>query len=218
MFNQILFTQMRWTRLALGSMAFAAFLMPAVAWWLGGMRVLDPSSHVALMVGFDEVGLMLVVIAGLGAFLVAALPWQADAATRHVLPLALPITWRRYVAMRFGAGALTLLLPTVALWIGCMITLARVDLPASLRAYPGSLSLRFLAVAMFAYAVTFALQYIAGRKSGLTVLIVLLAGVALVSVQSMLGLNGLTDILMDALVRVPGPLAVFATDWSLIDV
>ena len=47
MFNQIFFTQVRWTRVALGSMAFAAFLMPAVAWWLGGMRVLDPATMLA---------------------------------------------------------------------------------------------------------------------------------------------------------------------------
>lgn len=218
MFKQILFTQFRWTRLAIGSMAFIAFLVPAVAWWLGGMRVLNPSSHVALMVGFDEVGMSLVIIAVLGAFLVAALPWQTDAATRHVLPLSLPITWRHYVTMRFGAGALTLLLPTLALWIGCMIALALVDVPATLRAYPGALSLRFLAVCLFAYAATFALQYLAGRKSAVTVLVILLAGCVLVFVQNMLGLGGLTDGLMDALVRVPGPLAVFASDWALIDV
>ncbi len=218
MFRQILFTQLRWTRTMIAAMAILTFLTPAMAWWLGATRVLNPQSPRAIMAGFQSVSMILIITSLLGAFLVAAYPWTQDAAAKHVLPLSLPVTWRRYVAMRFGAGALTLVLPALTLWLGSVATLALIDLPSTLRAYPGTLALRFLLATLMAYAGTFALQYLAGRRSAIVMLVVLLGGLVLGLVLQFAGLNFIVERFFEFLTTSPGPLAVFAADWKLVDV
>jgi len=218
MFAQVMFTQLRWTRMILLFTSVATFLTPVIAWWIGGTRVLNPESPRAVMSGFDTGGPMLVLIGILAAFLLAVYPWTMDAAARHTLPLSLPITWRRYVAMRFAAGALLLLLPALTLWFGALLVVAQLELPPTLRAYPGMLALRFLAALMLAYSMTFALQYLAGRRSAAVALGLLVGGVLLSAGLAIIGDGGVTGMLFDWLVEFPGPLAVFASDWKLIDV
>jgi hypothetical protein len=218
MFRQIMLTQLRWTRLMVAIMTVAAFVTPAAAWWMGGTRVEYPARPAAVVIGFQSAGPMIVGIALLGAFLLAAYPWTMDAATRHVLPLSLPIPWRRYVAMRFGAGALLLIPPTIALWVGCLVVLGMIDLPATLRAYPTALALRFLAAAMLTYSTVFALQYMAGRRSALVALGIVVTVGALSFGLSVTGNSEFGAMFMDWLTEFPGPLAVFSTEWKLIDV
>lgn len=218
MFRQILFTQMRWTRTLVIAMAVLAFLTPAIAWWMGGMSTVYPERPAAIITGFQTVGAMLTLIAGLGAFLVAAYPWMMDAASKHVFPLSLPIRWREYLAMRFGAGVLSLLVPALALYLGSLFALSFVDLPPTLRAYPGTLALRFLAAALIAYSVTFALQYLAGRRATAIILGILVGGLAVYAVFNVLGLAPMMDRFVSGLFEFPGPLAVFASDWTLVDV
>lgn len=218
MFGQILFTQLRWTRAMVAIMAACAFLAPAIAWFIGGASVDTPTSPIAVITGFDAVGPMIAVIGLLGSFLLAVHPWTMDAATRHVQALALPITWRRYASMRFVAGALMLVPPAIALWLGSVLTLSLLTLPPTLRVYPGSLALRFLAATILMYSMVFSLQYIAGRRS-VVVLIGILATWALLSFGLMLSGNGdLGAMAMGWLFEFPGPFAVFSADWRLIDV
>lgn len=218
MFGQILFTQWRWTRVMVATMAIGAFVTPAVAWWLGGQRVLDPARPAAVIYGFGMVAPMLVLISLLGSFLLAVYPWTMDAAARHVLPLSLPIRWRQYVAMRFGAGALLLVVPAIALWLGSLLLLSMMDLPTTLRAYPGAIALRFLAASMLVYAMVFALQYLAGRRSAMVALVLVLAfGLASFTLQ-WTGNAEFGARVMRVLTDFPGPFAVYTTEWKLIDV
>lgn len=218
MFRQILFTHLRWTRTILASMAVLTFLTPALAWWIGASRVLNAASPRAIMAGFQSVSTILIVTSLLGAVLMAAYPWTVEAATKHVLPLSLPVTWRRYVTMRFGAGALTLVLPALTLWLGALITMAMIDLPDTLRAYPGTLAIRFLTATLLAYAGTFALQYLAGRRSAVVLLVALVA-MAVVSLGlEFTGNRAVVDRLVEWVTTAPGPLAVYAADWKLVDV
>jgi hypothetical protein len=218
MFRTILFTQLRWTRLLVVGMAVVSFLVPAIAWWLGGMSAQYPERPGAIIIGFQSVGGMLMLVAGLGAFFVAAYPWMMDAASRHVFALSLPIRWREYLAMRFGAGALTLLLPALTLYLGSLFALSMLELPATLRAYPGTLALRFLAASLLAYSLTFAVQYIAGRRAALVIVGVVVGGAVLSFGLRMFGLGGALDGLVSAIFDFPGPFAVFTAEWKLVDV
>jgi hypothetical protein len=218
MFRTILFTQLRWTRLLVIGMAVVSFLVPAIAWWRGGMSAQYPERPGAIIIGFESVGGMLMLVAALGAFFVAAYPWMMDAASRHVFALSLPIRWREYLAMRFGAGALTLLLPAITLYLGSLFALSMLELPATLRAYPGTLALRFLAASLLAYSLTFAVQYIAGRRAAAVIVGVVLGGAVISFVLKMLGLGGALDGLISAIFDFPGPFAVFTAEWKLVDV
>ena len=218
MFAQILYTQWRWTRALVASVAVVTFLAPVLAWRLAGGNAEGFTNPQAVMVGFAFVGPILAFVAITGAFLLAAYPWTVDAQAKHVYPLALPITWPRYVAMRFGAGALTLLIPSVTLWLGGLLVLALIELPPTLRAYPGTLALRFLAGALLAYTLTFALQNLARRKSPIVVLGILLVAVFLVLGMIVMGYGEVISAVADWLTTWPGPLAVFSAEWKLIDV
>jgi len=218
MFGQILFTQLRWTRPLVALMSVLAFLTPAIAWWMGAARVERSASPVAIIAGFDSAGPLLAGIALLGAFVLAAYPWSIDAQSKHVQALSLPIPWSSYVGMRFAAGALTLLVPTLALWLGSLLALSFITIPETLRAYPGSLALRFLAASLLAYAMTFAMQYLAGRRSTITVLGLFAVGGVLWFGIRMTGNQAIVEIVSQWLTDVPGPFAVFAAEWRLLDV
>lgn len=216
MFRQVLYTQVKWTRVVLAIVAVLAFVTPAATWRLADLA--DGASARGMMGALSTVGPLLAMLAVVAGFVMAAQPWIVDAAAKHVYPLALPVTWTRYVGMRFAAGALTLLVPAAALWLGAVLLVAAIDLPPTLRAYPGALALRFLLGAALAYAMTFTLQYVAGRRSTLVALVILLAGIGVVM---MLGFTGNEELLTRIggwLGDWPGPFAVYLADWKLIDV
>ena len=141
-----------------------------------------------------------------------------DAEAQHVYPLALPISWPRFVVTRYLAGAATLLLPALALYAGARATLAMIEIPALLQVYPGALAVRFYLAAFVAYSATFALQYIAGRQAVVVALLLLLGAVGIGSGLWLLGLESVTDATLEFLFEWPGPLAVFTDPWTLIDV
>jgi hypothetical protein len=217
MFAQILYTQWKWTRTALGMLIVVAFVMPVALWRLFGPDA-SSTTTVTLMQAFDSIGPYLVLIALLGGFLLAVMPWTVDAQTKHVYPLSLPVQWPQYVVMRFGAGALTTLLPAFALWLGCLVALAFVEVPPTLHTYAGTVAARFLLATLVAYVMTFSLQYLAGRRA-----VVLLLGFLVLMLIGGTGfeLFGLADVnraIIRAVFEWPGPLSVFTADWSLIDV
>lgn len=217
MFAQILWTQFRWTRTMVATLALLTFVAPAAMWRLTDAGT-GEAGAAALMSGFANLGSILALLAMLGAFVLAAQPWTIDAATKHVYPLALPLPWTSYVAMRFAAGLLTLLVPTIALWLGSLLAVAMVELPSTLNAYPGTLALRFLLGAALIYAMTFALQYLAGRKSAVVLLVLLLVGLAIGFLLAFTGNVTLLARIGRWVSEWPGPFAVLVSDWKLIDV
>jgi hypothetical protein len=223
MFEQILRTNLKWTRVTVATFAVAAFLLPVLAWRFGAPSYvvaagIDPADARFVMAGFEPVGFFVATIAVLGAFILAAQPWNMDAAARHVYPLSLPVPWRRYVAMRYAAGALTLAVPAAALWVGALLALAMVQMPPTLRAYPGALALRFLFASLLAYSATFALQYVFGRRAALVALVALLAIVTVVFGLELSGNGARIDAIGRFLMEWPGPLSLFGNTWRLVDV
>jgi hypothetical protein len=216
MFQQILFTQFKWTRTLLLSMAVFTFAVPMLAWNIGG----DNTSLAPLAVinGFSMVGPLLVIAAWTLGFLLAALPWGADSQSRHVYALSLPIPWERYVGLRFSAGALTLLIPTISLLLGSLLVLAMIDLPGSLRAYPITLALRFFLGTLLAYSASFLLQYVAGRRAPMVLLVMLIVGLGSFVAVAVFNRSDIVERVVDLLVQWPGPLSIFASEWKLVDV
>lgn len=217
MFGMILRTQWAWTRLAVLGFATLSFVFPALAWRLANAATRAPDS-LQVMDGFAALGPMLGFLALFGPFVLAALPWGIDHETKHVYPLSLPISWPRWVAMRFTAGALTLVIPALALYAGALLTLSMIDLPPLLRGYPGTLAFRFLLACLVAYGITFALQYLAGRRAAAVAVVFLLSCTAIIMVLAVLGMSDVAEAIGRAVFTWPGPLSVFVEPWTLIDV
>ncbi len=217
MFTVMFRTQWRWTSLAVLGIALLAFIFPSLAWRLA-QEAGSPNSVAQILDGFTALSPMLGFLALLGPFVIAALPWTIDHETRHVYALSLPIRWQQFLAYRFAIGAITLLLPALALYVGSVAALAQVELPALLHGYPGLLALRFLLACWLAYSLSFALQYLAGRRATLVAVLFVLA-VAVITVSAMLlGKSVQLERAVGLLFRWPGPLAIFVEQWTLIDV
>ena len=218
MFGQILYTQVKWTRSVLAVLSIVAFALPAGLWRLIHDGYAGYMTALEIMTAFEALGPALVLLAFFSGFMAVAQPWAVDAAARHVYPLSLPVAWSRYVGMRFGAGALLTLIPTVALWLGCLLVLSLVTIPATLNVYPGTLALRFLLGTLLSYAAIFAVQFISGRKAAhlLLALLLVVAGIALAA--EFTGNHTILVRTLNRLFRAPGPLAVFGDSWMLIDV
>lgn len=217
MFAMVLRTQWNWTRATVIGFAALAFVFPALAWRLASAGSGGPDS-LQVMDGFAALGPMLGFLSLLGPFVLAALPWGIDHETKHVYPLSLPISWTRWVSMRFAAGALTLLVPALALYLGSRLTLSMLELPPLLRGYAGALAFRFLLACLVAYGLTFALQYLAGKRAALVTLVLLLVFSALLMGLAVLGMSDVAESIGRAVFEWPGPLAIFVEPWTLIDV
>lgn len=217
MFAMIARTQWQWTRGLVAGIALLAFLAPAIAWRMasstGSVFIVQNLANAAA-----TLGPILAMLALLGPFVLAAYPWLIDAEAKHVYPLSLPLPWRRFVAMRYAVGALTLLIPALALYLGARFAASMVELPELLRAYPGALSFRFLLAMLVSYSLTFALQYLAGRRASLVALLVLVSVVAVVMTLVAIGQEGALETLARVLFETPGIFAIFVGDWTLIDV
>jgi hypothetical protein len=217
-FPQILRTQVAWTRTGVLAFAVGVFVIPSLVWRLAGGDTWAAWAPFAVIQGFSAVGPLLGGLALLGGMLLAALPWTIDAETRHVYPLSLPVPWSRYVMMRYAAGALTLLAPALALYLGGWFVLLQLELPDVLRAYPGTLAIRFLLATLVSYSATFTLQYVFGKSAAKVVLY----GIVLIAVVSIavraLGGPDVVSWIGRTLFQWPGPFAVFAEPWKLIDV
>lgn len=151
--------------------------------------------------------------------------WAWDHRANHVYALSLPLPRWRYVMLKFGAGALMLLIPMVALFAGVLLGRAGLDLPDGLHAYPIALALRFLLAALIVYAVSFALAAGTMRTAVWTIsafVAFLFFGSFIVDfAREALGAPDLPtpfDILVAALLDWPGPFSVFGGSWMPIDV
>jgi len=218
MFGQILYTQVKWSRTAVAILSIVTFATPALFWRMVHEGFFGQNSAMEVMNGFEALGPMLVAFAVFAGLLLVAQPWAVDSAARHVYPLALPLPWRKYVAMRFGAGALLLVIPAITLWLGSLLVLALIEIPATLRGYPGTLALRYLLGSLLAYSAVFALQYLSGRRAAHLLLGILIGLVVVALAAEFSGNTALLYSVVNRLIHWPGPLAVFGDSWMLIDV
>lgn len=218
MFGQIFRTHLKWSSSGIALMSVVAFVAPTALWRIMSEGRNEGMSAIEVMSGFTILGPTLGFLASCCGVIAVAQAWAVDASTKHVYPLSLPIPWSRYVAMRFSAGAILLVIPTVALLLGCLLVLSMIELPSTLRAYPFTLALRFLLGSLVAYAFAFAVQYLSRRKAAhLLLACSLVVGAVLVGAD-MTGYPQLTQALARFLFEWPGPLAVFGSEWMLVDV
>ena len=217
MFAQVLYTQWKWARTELFLYVLAAALIPIIIIRTGFSYVVTYDIHSALGVSTLS-GICLAALAMLSAFGLAWRPYILDAGLKHVGPLSLPVSWGEFVRMRFLAGATLLLIPAAAVWFGGVLAAASVTIPPTLHAYPGGLAIRFYLASLVAYAAAFTLQYVAGKHAvRIAVIVLVVVAVAEIAAQ-MIGFSSIVATTWNLLTNWPGPFAVFAARWMLIDV
>lgn len=219
MYGQILYTQWKWSRVALAGLAVSAFAVPALGMRLSGILGNDgPLSARDIVSGVSAAGVFFVLLAIIGPFVLAVVPWNQDAQSKHVYALSLPITWQRYLAMRFVTGVLFLIVPALMLWAGGALAVSLIQLPPTLQSYAGTIAFRFFLASLLTYGIAFALQWLAGRKSALVLLLTIFGVTVTGLVLGTFGYTRQLDAIGKFLTEWPGIFSVFAQSWMLIDV
>ncbi|HEX6132670.1 MAG TPA: hypothetical protein VFZ24_01730 [Longimicrobiales bacterium] len=187
----------------------------------GADRNLIPA---ALLQSLDSISVLFPYLAAITGALIALAAWNWDHRTGHVYALSLPISRAEYALLKLWAGAVALLVPTVAIWIGAWIATSTVPIPDGLHAYPFAFGVRFLLAGTIVYGTMFALASGTIR----TTLIVTIGWCALfiggsllvpwLESQYAIELLSPTEMLGHAFAEWPGPFRVFAGSWLLIDV
>jgi hypothetical protein len=154
---------------------------------------------------------------GLG-LAVATLAWTYDHRGRHVYALALPVPRWHYVLLRFGAGAVLLGGPVIALWAGTLVAAGAATIPAGLHAYPNTLALRFALAVLVGYSIFFA----ASSGTMRTARYILAAIGVLIAIDVMAAIAGVDIHIFEwVFLRMlvwPGPFDIITGRWMLIDV
>jgi hypothetical protein len=212
-FRAILYTQWKWTRLAVLFATVAAFALPVLS-----VRSVADQEPRMLVTRIQLWSGSYVILAALVGMLVALQGWMSDHRGRHVYALVLPLPRWRYVLLRFAAGVVLLLPVTAALLAGALTATQVVPIPVGLTAYPIVLTVRFLLAALVAFTLFFAISSASSRGAAYT-LTALLALVAVDVLTSAAGLNlRLLSHFGDLLFADRGLLGVFVGRWMLIDV
>jgi len=217
MFRVILATQWKWTRGALLIATCAAFALPLLS-IRNASTALEEMNARDLLAIMNTIGMAYGLTAGSIGLVIAAMAWTPDHAGRHVYALALPLARWKYVAMRFAAGALTLTAPVIALWIGGVVAIASIQIPAGLHSHAAALTIRFALATLVAYATFFAISSGTKRTAGL-ILSTLAGALILELVGEALNLPLRPFFLfVDFVMNWSGTLGVFNGPWMLIDV
>ncbi len=218
MFRMILYTQWKWSRLAVAIGAVAAFALPVLSVGQFGRAQATRWDIQAMLGSIQAWGVLYPVLAIVLGLAVAALAWTYDHRGRHVYALSLPIPRWHYALLRFGAGAVLLAGPVIALWAGALVATGSATVPSGLHAYPTTLALRFALATVVGYSMFFAAasgtmrtaRYILGAI-GLLIAIDVVAAIAGVNLH-------IFESVFLRLIVWPGPLDILTGRWMLIDV
>ncbi|HTY06821.1 MAG TPA: hypothetical protein VMC86_09910 [Gemmatimonadales bacterium] len=217
MFRAILYQQWKWTRIMVGLATVAGFAVPIFSVRYA-TRNMEHGQAAAFLDGVQTWGVVYPALAGAVGVLIAIGVWTADHRGRHVYALTLPLPRWKYVLLRFAAGSVLVAGPIAGVTLGSVIAAASISLPAGLHAYPFALAVRFALATLVAFTMFFAVSSGTARTAS-----IILGGLAaLVVIQVLLAATGLeTNILMpvlNAILTVPGPFAIFSGRWMLVDV
>ena len=222
MFNAILYTQWKWSRLLVLAAAVAGFALPILS--VQGMAVLHPmgaeatSSASSILELAESRSIWFAALSAAVGLLLATVIWRPDHMGCHQYTLSLPISRSRFVLLRFSAGALLLAVPITCFAFGALLASASLALPPGLQTYPFALSIRFALAALVAYSIFFAISAATAKTASYT----LAAVGGLASAHVLLRVAGvdvdLLGVLLERASYWPGPGEIFTGRWTLIDV
>lgn len=226
-FRSMLYLDWRMTRWLILALTPLAFGLPLLALRTASLSAASAPRQGALsmLMVLDVWAPFFPLLASLTGAAIALGVWSWDHQQGHVWALSLPVSRSRYVLDKLAAGALLLLIPVVALWLGTLLGTAWATIPDGLRGYPHALAFRFLLAVLLIYALMFALAAGTKKTAGWVIgsfLTIMIGGTILV--DALAAGFGVDDpwtpleFFIELIATWPGPLHVFGANWLPVDV
>ncbi len=218
MFNAILFTQWRWSKLVLLGVYVSVFALPILS--VRSISFFRDSPWLAtIWIGsIANWGLWYAALAAVLGLTMATTAWVSDHRGGHVYALSLPIERWRYVLLRYSAGVVLIVPAIVFLWAGGLMAVGMVELPLGLKSYATALALRFGFASLVAFSIFFAISTTTAKTAG--VILATIGGLIVTAVLlSAANISvGWLETVFERVLLWPGPLEIFTGRWMLIDV
>lgn len=217
MFRALMAVQWKWTKWPAFLATLVGFAIPIAS--VQAVSTRDYGLQAGYIIsGMQQFAVTYAVLAATIGLVFATAAWSNDHKGRHIYALSLPVSRAKYAGMRFAAGTIFLVLPTLGVLAGCLIASAIVPIPAGLHTYPIALTLRFLLASGLAFSIFFAIAASTPKTAGL-----ILGGIAAVFIVAFIlsAAEIKYDLLGHAssfLFNEPGLLSVFTGRWMLVDV
>lgn len=213
MFKALMTVQWKWSRGAVLLGTILGFGIPVLS-----LNTAGDMPAVELVRHMQSYGVVYASLAAGVGLAVALLAWASDHKGRHVYALSLPVSRAKYAAIKFAAGLMFLVIPTIGVLVGCLIASLVMPIPAGLHAYPIALTLRFFFASCVAFAIFFAVASSTPKAAGAVLSVIALV----VAAQFLMSAARIDyDILQPVgnfIFSAPGVLSVFTGRWMLVDV
>lgn len=218
MFAAMLRLQWRWLRTPLLLLSTVALAIPVLGiappWGNATSQGVE-----GLLSSGQLAGGLLAILAALSGIVVGDVLWRQDARHAYSYPMSLPIRRDTYLRHRASGGALLLLIPAAAMWLGLATIGWRAELPPGVHAYAADTAARAFVVMLLALSVTFAARHGMGLR-GRRVLLGL--GILVVAITWLEGSRPASERRVSRAIGTAfsgtySPFAVLFTSWRVVD-
>ena len=148
MFKALMKVQWKWTKWPAFLATLVGFAIPIAS--VQAVAGRGDYGHQAgyIITTMQQFGVAYAVLAATIGLVVATAAWSNDHKGRHIYALSLPLSRAKYAGMRFIAGAIFVVLPTLGVFAGCLIAaLIAVVIITVLTTIGTSLNVKFNSVA-----------------------------------------------------------------------
>lgn len=216
MFRAILMTQWKWGRQGLVLISVAALVLPLFAVSLVGAPAGNEFDVRLFLLRVQLAGLCYAILAFAAGAWLAGTAWNTDSTNQYVYVMSLPVPRWHFVMLRFGAGALLLLAPALAVLIGGVVVTQLASVPSTLNTYALALTARFILASVLSYALWFG--FLVRKGAGLYIVGAFIVFMVAAITYATLSPTAAINTVLETWFNAGGMFSVYSGRWMLIDV
>ncbi|MBL8984389.1 MAG: hypothetical protein JNL26_19540 [Gemmatimonadetes bacterium] len=156
MFRAHLTLAWQWLRLPLALLSLVGAAIPVLG--ISSPWTVSAPSVDAILASAGLVGLLIAVVAVLAGAITGDVLWRQDARHGHSYAMSLPIRRDTFLRYRAACGALLLLVPAIAIFLGIAAINVGAELPPGVRTYAWETASRAWVVMVMALSLTLGLR------------------------------------------------------------
>lgn len=217
MFRAHLILTWQWLRLPLGLLSLVGAAIPVLG--ISSQWTISAPSVDAILASAGLVGMMIAVVAVLAGAITGDVLWRQDARRGHSYAMSLPVRRDTYLRYRAACGAILLLGPAIAIFLGIAAINVGAELPPGVRTYAWETASRAWVVMLLGLALTLGFRIGLGAI-GRRVLMSVAIGLTLVTwlePQVRPGRATVSQLVTSLFTGSYSPFAIVFSSWPVVD-